>query len=315
MDHIQRCSWMSYQTPGCCRCSDFGWWRSRGDDFEHIEPVWNSSATDCSAKKSWSHLYGQFWILIAKNWRLVFFKHVFFSQPFLDGYKCRIRLNWYDECTPNIVKAQQVAGVQAPKRCFAAWQIRWKKVKLFQMRGKDWTTVPPWLRPRRYWVFFHPCFTLLSKHNLDGRHCDHPCWVMGAKMDSEALKKRVLAHAKAIDGMDSNLVATLDDYTAINSAISLGSRKNRCSAQCVNSQSRPTFGGLNSGRPKCAAKSFGASFFRPAFPVKSFCNGQLWIGSMLEASITRHLKTCSKHLEDVKLSPSQNSMENNSASG
>ena len=43
--------------------------------------------------------------------------------------------------------------------------------------------------------------------------------VMGAKMDSEALKKGVLAHAKAIDGMDSNLVATLDDYTAINSAI------------------------------------------------------------------------------------------------
>mmetsp|Transcript_23373 Transcript_23373/g.41361 ORF Transcript_23373/g.41361 Transcript_23373/m.41361 type:complete len:199 (+) Transcript_23373:58-654(+) len=43
--------------------------------------------------------------------------------------------------------------------------------------------------------------------------------VMGAAMDSEALKKGVLAHAKAIDGMDSNLVATLADYTAINSAI------------------------------------------------------------------------------------------------
>nr|AET21308.1 chloroplast soluble peridinin-chlorophyll a-binding protein precursor [Symbiodinium muscatinei] len=43
--------------------------------------------------------------------------------------------------------------------------------------------------------------------------------VMGAAMDSEALKKGVLAHAKAIDGMDSKLVATLDDYTAINSAI------------------------------------------------------------------------------------------------
>ena len=43
--------------------------------------------------------------------------------------------------------------------------------------------------------------------------------VMGAAMDGAALKKGVLAHAKAIDGMDSDLVATLDDYTAINSAI------------------------------------------------------------------------------------------------
>ena len=43
--------------------------------------------------------------------------------------------------------------------------------------------------------------------------------VMGAAMDSEALKKGVLAHAKGIDNMDSNLVATLDDYTAMNSAI------------------------------------------------------------------------------------------------
>ena len=43
--------------------------------------------------------------------------------------------------------------------------------------------------------------------------------VMGAAMDSEALKKGVMAHSKAIGGMDSNLVATLDDYTAVNSAI------------------------------------------------------------------------------------------------
>ena len=43
--------------------------------------------------------------------------------------------------------------------------------------------------------------------------------VMGAAMDSEALKKGVLAHSKAIAGMDSNLVATLDDYTSVNSAI------------------------------------------------------------------------------------------------
>ena len=43
--------------------------------------------------------------------------------------------------------------------------------------------------------------------------------VMGAAMDSGALKNGVLAHAKAIDRMDSKLVATLDDYTAINSAI------------------------------------------------------------------------------------------------
>ena len=43
--------------------------------------------------------------------------------------------------------------------------------------------------------------------------------VMGAAMDSGALKNGVLAHAKAIDNMDSNLVATLDDYTAMNSAI------------------------------------------------------------------------------------------------
>ena len=42
---------------------------------------------------------------------------------------------------------------------------------------------------------------------------------MGAAMDPAALKTGVLAHSQAIANMDSKGVATLADYTAINSAI------------------------------------------------------------------------------------------------
>jgi len=43
--------------------------------------------------------------------------------------------------------------------------------------------------------------------------------VMGAAMDTEALKAGALAHSKAIAGIDSKGVPTLEDYTAINAAI------------------------------------------------------------------------------------------------
>eukprot|EP00933_Yihiella_yeosuensis_P003324 TRINITY_DN105_c2_g1_i1.p1 TRINITY_DN105_c2_g1~~TRINITY_DN105_c2_g1_i1.p1 ORF type:complete len:224 (-),score=76.01 TRINITY_DN105_c2_g1_i1:231-839(-) len=43
--------------------------------------------------------------------------------------------------------------------------------------------------------------------------------VLGAAMDPAALKAGVLAHSTAIGHMDSKLVATLADYTSINSAI------------------------------------------------------------------------------------------------
>merc|ERR1719310_886257 len=43
--------------------------------------------------------------------------------------------------------------------------------------------------------------------------------VMGGAMDMEALKAGGLAHSKAIAGIDSKGVPTLEDYTAINAAI------------------------------------------------------------------------------------------------
>merc|ERR1739847_207490 len=43
--------------------------------------------------------------------------------------------------------------------------------------------------------------------------------VMGAAMDSSALKAGVLAHAKAIGSVDGNGVTSLDDFTAINKAL------------------------------------------------------------------------------------------------
>jgi len=42
---------------------------------------------------------------------------------------------------------------------------------------------------------------------------------MGAAMDPASLRAGVLAHSKAIGNVDSKLVATLEDYTAINAAI------------------------------------------------------------------------------------------------
>merc|ERR1719164_92877 len=43
--------------------------------------------------------------------------------------------------------------------------------------------------------------------------------VMGASMDGKLLKEAAEAHHKALGSMDSKLVTTLDDYTAINAAI------------------------------------------------------------------------------------------------
>ena len=40
-------------------------------------------------------------------------------------------------------------------------------------------------------------------------------FVMGAAVNSEAVKTGVLAHSKAVQGMDSNFAATLDHYTAM----------------------------------------------------------------------------------------------------
>merc|ERR1712242_655537 len=43
--------------------------------------------------------------------------------------------------------------------------------------------------------------------------------VMGASMDGKLLKEAAEAHHKALQGMDSNLVATEADYTAVNAAL------------------------------------------------------------------------------------------------
>merc|ERR1712217_972648 len=43
--------------------------------------------------------------------------------------------------------------------------------------------------------------------------------VMGASMDSKLLKEAAEAHHKALNGMDSKLVATQADYTAVNAAL------------------------------------------------------------------------------------------------
>merc|ERR1711879_1078975 len=43
--------------------------------------------------------------------------------------------------------------------------------------------------------------------------------VMGASMDGKLLKEAAEAHHKALNGMDSNLVATQADYTAVNAAL------------------------------------------------------------------------------------------------
>merc|ERR1711957_474373 len=45
------------------------------------------------------------------------------------------------------------------------------------------------------------------------------CLQMGASFDSAALRQGVLAHSKAIGSIDAKGVTTLQDYTAINSAI------------------------------------------------------------------------------------------------
>merc|ERR1711948_21374 len=43
--------------------------------------------------------------------------------------------------------------------------------------------------------------------------------VMGASMDGKLLKEAAEAHHKALGGMDSKLVATQEDYTAVNAAL------------------------------------------------------------------------------------------------
>jgi len=43
--------------------------------------------------------------------------------------------------------------------------------------------------------------------------------VMGTAMDSELLKKAVIAHSKAIKSIDKDFVTNLDDYTEVNAAI------------------------------------------------------------------------------------------------
>jgi len=43
--------------------------------------------------------------------------------------------------------------------------------------------------------------------------------VMGAAMDGKLLQDAAMAHHKALEGMDSNLVATEEDYTAVNAAL------------------------------------------------------------------------------------------------
>merc|ERR1739844_561425 len=43
--------------------------------------------------------------------------------------------------------------------------------------------------------------------------------VMGASMDGKLLKEVAEAHHKALNGMDSKLVATQADYTAVNAAL------------------------------------------------------------------------------------------------
>merc|ERR1712012_1442765 len=43
--------------------------------------------------------------------------------------------------------------------------------------------------------------------------------VMGASMDSKLLQDAAMAHSKALNNMDTNLVTTEADYTAVNAAI------------------------------------------------------------------------------------------------
>ena len=76
-------------------------------------------------------------------------------------------------------------------------------------------------------------------------------FVMGAAVNSEAVKTGVLAHSKAVQGMDSNFAATLDHYTAMFFHRAHGRARRVCQGECNRCQ-----GG---GRASCQRGGWPAS--------------------------------------------------------